>query len=226
MSADLERYGSFERLRLDRPEPGILRVVLDSPGKLNAVDRRMHAELCDVWPVIDRDPATRAVLVHGEGGVFSAGGDLEMVRTMTTDADYRNAPLEPGLEYRLRGRRGTVRQLGFATQSSGFEEGGRRLAGHLDASEIDVDAEGRFEIAIGGAPRSRNWLPSTPTTDLLLDRGMMGDGIIDLRAIRAMVEAAGYRGHCEVEILSANDWWRRDPDEVLRTCVARHQTVV
>ncbi len=42
-----------------------------------------------------------------------------------------------------------------------------------------------------------------PTTDLLLDRGMMGDGVIDLRAIRAMVEAAGYRGHCEVEILSA-----------------------
>ena len=36
---------------------------------------------------------------------------------------------------------------------------------------------------------------------------MMGDGVIDLRAIRAMVEAAGYRGHCEVEILSANNWW-------------------
>ena len=32
---------------------------------------------------------------------------------------------------------------------------------------------------------------------------MMGDGVIDLRAIRAMVENAGYRGHCEVEILSA-----------------------
>src|SRR6516225_3268146 len=52
-----------------------------------------------------------------------------------------------------------------------------------------------------------------PTTDLLLDRGMMGDGVIDLRAIRAMVEAASYRGHCEVEILSANNWWKRDPDE-------------
>jgi sugar phosphate isomerase/epimerase len=69
-----------------------------------------------------------------------------------------------------------------------------------------------------------DWL--VPTTDLLLDRGMMGDGVIDLRAIRAMVEATGYRGHCEVEILSADNWWKRDPDEVLRICIERHQTVV
>src|SRR3989442_1194572 len=69
-----------------------------------------------------------------------------------------------------------------------------------------------------------DWL--VPTTDLLLDRGMMGDGVIDLRTIRAAVEAAGYRGHCEVEILSANNWWKRDPDEVLRICIERHQTVV
>ncbi len=89
--ADLSRYAAFTRLRLDRPEPGILRVVLDTPGRLNAVDRAMHAELCDIWPVIDRDPDTRAVVVHGAGGAFSAGGDLEMVKAMTDDFDYRNA---------------------------------------------------------------------------------------------------------------------------------------
>jgi hypothetical protein len=54
---------------------------------------------------------------------------------------------------------------------------------------------------------------------------MMGDGVIDLRGVRAMVEAAGYVGRCEVEILS-NAWWKRDPDEVLRICIERHQTVV
>ncbi|MEK9724152.1 MAG: sugar phosphate isomerase/epimerase family protein [Rhodospirillaceae bacterium] len=69
-----------------------------------------------------------------------------------------------------------------------------------------------------------DWLKTTK--DLLLDRGMMGDGVIDLRKIRGWVEAAGYEGHCEVEIFSAADWWRRDPDEVLRTCVERHRTVV
>jgi enoyl-CoA hydratase len=57
---------------------------------MNAVDRQMHAELCDIWPIIDRDPATRVVVVHGEAGVFSAGGDLEMVKAMADDFEYRN----------------------------------------------------------------------------------------------------------------------------------------
>lgn len=69
-----------------------------------------------------------------------------------------------------------------------------------------------------------DWL--VPTTDLLLDRGMMGDGVIDIPAIRALVEAAGYRGFCEVEIMSANNWWKRPGDEVLRICKERHATVV
>ncbi|MFI4989118.1 MAG: sugar phosphate isomerase/epimerase family protein, partial [Alphaproteobacteria bacterium] len=43
-----------------------------------------------------------------------------------------------------------------------------------------------------------DWL--VPTSDLLLDRGMMGDGVIDIRYIRGLVEAAGYDGFCEVEI--------------------------
>lgn len=68
-----------------------------------------------------------------------------------------------------------------------------------------------------------DWL--VPTTDLLLDRGMMGDGVIDIPLIRSWMEAAGYRGPHEVEIFSANDWWQRDPDEVLATCIKRHQTV-
>jgi sugar phosphate isomerase/epimerase len=69
-----------------------------------------------------------------------------------------------------------------------------------------------------------DWL--VPTRDLLLDRGMPGDGVIDLKGIRAMVEATGYAGHCDVEIFSAENWWKRDPDEVLRVCLERHQAVV
>lgn len=64
-----------------------------------------------------------------------------------------------------------------------------------------------------------DWL--SPTRDLVSDRGMMGDGVIDLRRIRSWVEAAGYRGFQEVEIFSELDWWRRDPDEVLRICKER-----
>jgi sugar phosphate isomerase/epimerase len=69
-----------------------------------------------------------------------------------------------------------------------------------------------------------DWL--VPTRDLVFDRGMPGDGIIDLRRIRALVEAAGYAGHCDVEVLSAENWWKRDPAEVLRICIERHETSV
>ncbi len=68
-----------------------------------------------------------------------------------------------------------------------------------------------------------DWL--VPTTDMLLDRGMMGDGVIDLRAIRAMIEAAGYHGPQEVEIFSRDNWWKRPGDEVVRTCLERLKSV-
>lgn len=69
-----------------------------------------------------------------------------------------------------------------------------------------------------------DWL--VPTTDLLLDRGMMGDGVIDMPQMRSWVESNGFDGLVEVEIFSAANWWKRDPDEVLATCVERFRTVV
>jgi sugar phosphate isomerase/epimerase len=64
-----------------------------------------------------------------------------------------------------------------------------------------------------------DWL--LETKDVLNDRGMMGDGVIDLRAIRAMVEKAGYRGLIEVEIFSAANWWKRPIEETLNVCKER-----
>ena len=64
-----------------------------------------------------------------------------------------------------------------------------------------------------------------PTRDLVFDRAMMGDGAIDLRKIRALVEGAGYGGFIEAEIFS-RDWWQRDPDEVLKIVAGRYRTVV
>lgn len=68
-----------------------------------------------------------------------------------------------------------------------------------------------------------DWMAET--RDVLLDRGMMGDGVADLKAIRAAVEGAGYDGLCEVEVFSAENWWKRPPDEVLDTCVERFRTM-
>lgn len=68
-----------------------------------------------------------------------------------------------------------------------------------------------------------DWL--TPSDDAPTGRGMMGDGVIELAKIRRWVEAAGYDGYCEVEIVSPQDWWRRPPEEVVETCIERFLTV-
>lgn len=69
-----------------------------------------------------------------------------------------------------------------------------------------------------------DWL--TPTRDLLNDRGMMGDGVVELKKIRGWIEQAGYQGYAEVEIFSETNWWLRPGEEVLDTCIERHRSVV
>ena len=69
-----------------------------------------------------------------------------------------------------------------------------------------------------------DWL--VPTNDVLNDRGMMGDGVIDIPSIRAEVTKAGYQGLIEVEIFSAQNWWKRPIKEILETCVERLTTSV
>lgn len=63
------------------------------------------------------------------------------------------------------------------------------------------------------------------TRDMLLDRGMMGDGVADLKSIRKWVEQAGYTGHCEVEIFSSEHWWKKSPGDVLDLITERFRVV-
>ena len=86
----------------------------------------------------------------------------------------------------------------------------------------DPDVEREIERAAGRIVSFHvcDWLMDT--TDLRLDRGMMGDGVIDIRRIRRLVEATGYNGYREVEIFSERNWWRRDPDEVVEITKTRY----
>lgn len=77
--------GPYEKLKIDMPADGVLRVTISEPGRLNAVDATAHRELGEVWRDADRDESVRAVLVTGEGQAFSAGGDLSMIEEMTRD---------------------------------------------------------------------------------------------------------------------------------------------
>ena len=109
-------------------------------------------------------------------------------------------------------------------------------SGRTGALGVAVDVyhvwwDPKLEAQIARAGRDRllafhvcDWL--VPTNDLLNDRGMMGDGVIDIPRIRAWVEAAGFAGYSEVEIFSALDWWKRPADEVLATCIERHRSTV
>jgi sugar phosphate isomerase/epimerase len=99
----------------------------------------------------------------------------------------------------------------------------------LDVYHVWWDPDLSAQIARAGKSRLLafhvcDWL--VPTRDVLLDRGMMGDGVIDIPAIRAEVEAQGFDGLYEVEIFSAENWWKRDPDEVMRTILARIEAAV
>ena len=65
----------------------------------------------------------------------------------------------------------------------------------------------------------------TPTEDLLLDRGLMGEGCIDLHQIRGWVEDGGYKGFIEVEIFSKK-YWAMDQYVFLDLIIAAYRSHV
>ncbi len=81
----------------------------------------------------------------------------------------------------------------------------------VDVYHVWWDARLEYEIARAGRKilsfHVCDW--RTPTRDLLNDRGLMGEGCIDIRGIRGWVEQAGFTGDIEVEIFS-DAWWATD----------------
>jgi sugar phosphate isomerase/epimerase len=105
-------------------------------------------------------------------------------------------------------------------------DGVRRLGVAIDVYHVWWDPNVLPQIARAGAARIHafhicDWL--VPTSDLLVDRGMMGDGVIEIPKLRAAVEAQGFSGACEVEIFS-RDWWAKPIDEVLTTMIERYRS--
>ena len=102
---------------------------------------------------------------------------------------------------------------------------GPELGIALDTYNTWWDPDLEAQIARAGerivAFHVSDWLADTQ--DLRVDRGMPGDGVIDLQNFCKLVNAAGYQGAHEVEILSARDWWQRDPDEVVGIVKQRYE---
>lgn len=64
-----------------------------------------------------------------------------------------------------------------------------------------------------------DWL--VPTRDVYQDRGMVGDGVINIGFYRAILDSIGYEGPFEIELFSKLDWWLRDGTETVLTSVER-----
>jgi sugar phosphate isomerase/epimerase len=201
----------------------------DAAGRAAAIDDNKRA--------IDEAATIGAeCLVFVVGGLPPGSRDLEAARRMVADGLAAILPharscgmplaIEP-LHPMYAADRACVNTLAQALDLC--DQLGDGVGVAIDTYHVWWDPDLAAQIARAGkggcilAHHICDWL--VPTQDLLLDRGMMGDGVIDLRAFRRMVEAAGFHGPQEVEIFSARNWWKRPGDEVLATCVERFRTL-
>lgn len=203
--------------------------AVDAAGLAAAIDDNKRA--------IDEAAALGAAcLVMVVGGLPKGSRDLASARQMVTDglaailphAHSAKVPLaiEP-LHPMYAADRACVNTLEQALDLCDWLGEGVGVA--IDVYHVWWDPKLPSQIARAGASgrifahHICDWL--VPTQDLLLDRGMMGDGVIDLRSVRAAIEAAGYQGPQEVEIFSAENWWKRPGKDVIATCAERYLSV-
>ena len=233
----LAQLGVKEAARLVR-DNGLAVTGLCRGGMFPAAERKgRQAALDDNLRAIDDAAALGArCLVLVVGGLPAGSKDLDGAREMVRDGigetleRARGAgvplaiePLHP-MYCADRACVNTMAQALDLCDELDSAKGGA-LGVAVDVYHVWWDPQLERQIERAGDKRLHafhicDWL--VPTTDLLNDRGMMGDGVIDLPLIRSWMEAAGYRGFHEVEIFSSN-WWRREPDDVLGTIKRRHQ---
>ncbi len=208
-------------------------------GMITSVDEAEAARALDeVRRAIDEAAAIKAgCLVFVAGGVDPRAKDLAATRARALERvaslipHARQAGVKIGLEPlhpMLCGHRSVLSTLGIANDWCDALDADDAVGIAVDTYAVWWDPDLEAQIARAGrricAFHVSDWLADT--RDLRLDRGMMGDGVIDIPAVRRMVQAAGYEGQFEVEIFSERNWWKRDPDEVVRVVKERFQTAV
>ena len=93
---DLSAYARFGTLLFDRPAPHVLRITLNNPAQMNALDAAMHHDLHHVWKTVETDPLTRVTIVTGAGRTFCAGGSLDAMPTDVEPDDTTPPPVIAG----------------------------------------------------------------------------------------------------------------------------------
>jgi enoyl-CoA hydratase len=80
---------AFPSLQFEQPEDGILVITMNAGGRLNAASAAMHGDLADVWKAVDREAGIRVAIIRGAGGVFSSGGDFDLIEEIASDFESR-----------------------------------------------------------------------------------------------------------------------------------------
>ena len=83
------QYAEYKSLTFERPQPGVLEIVMGREGKLAVADAQMHRELAEIWRDVDADPDVSVAIIRGVGKGFSGGGSLDLVEEVTQDFETR-----------------------------------------------------------------------------------------------------------------------------------------
>lgn len=139
-----DRYAAFDRLLFDRPAPHVLRVTMNNPDKLNAMDGAMHHQLETIWGVIDEDDDVRVTIITGAGRGFSAGGAVDDMPV--------ESPLDPNQNL-----------------SKGFKGAGRLVSSIINARKPIISAINGPAVGAGLAVALLADVPIASKTAKLLD---------------------------------------------------------
>lgn len=153
---------TWRRFCRDLEEAGA--VVLDAAAPDDPLDR------AEGWRYLTR--LTRAALesfveASDAGAPVFRRAAHETIKMGMDNPDnvYLSAPVRGSWDYRIRGRRGSVHYLGFGSQAGNYgATGSLDTTGYLEARDMQIDADGRFEIVASSKQQPGNWLPMRPET--------------------------------------------------------------
>jgi hypothetical protein len=125
-------------------------------SRLTRVALESYIEFADPLAPVFRRPAHETVKIGADN----------------PDNYYQSAAVSGEHEYRIRGQRGTIHYLGLGTYMGRYGKAGRMgQSGYLEAADMQIDTDGRFEIIVScKQPSGQNWLPMEPETSSLIVR--------------------------------------------------------
>ncbi len=227
----LDAYG-VERTARHLRDAGMWVASLCTSAWMNAPDRAgFEASLDENRRILDAAAAIGAPCVVMVVGGVRADKDIADQRERVREGLHLLAPharsvgvklgLEP-LHPMYAGDRSCLNRIGDANDL--IDELGDDVSGLVpDVYHCWWDPDFERELRRAGKDRILtfhycDWLVPTRT---LCDRGMVGDGVVDIPRIRGWLDDIGYTKGFELEIFSELDWWNRPGEETVRVAIER-----